>query len=111
MDEQIPLTDSIESTQPDASTDESSKDTKYIYDKQQKAFFLTIQNPSDYGLTHDEIIDIIHKKFKNVIYWCMCDEKGSTYHTHVYILLAKKKRWSAVVNAFKKRAQARHNIV
>ena len=30
----------------------------------------------------------------------MCDEEGSCYHTHVYILLSHKKRWSAVQNAF-----------
>lgn len=30
----------------------------------------------------------------------MCDEEGSCYHTHVYILLDKKKRWSAVQKAF-----------
>lgn len=110
MEEKIPTQDSQESKQLDVSSDESKKETKYVYDKQQKAFFLTIQNPSDYGLTHDEIIDIIHKKFKNVIYWCMCDEKGSTYHTHVYILLSKKKRWSAVVNAFKKHAHLEESV-
>jgi len=72
----------------------------YVYDRQQKAFFITQNNPSDYGLDHDKIIDIIHAKFKNRVYWCMCDEEGSTYHTHIYILLSKKKRWSAVHNAF-----------
>ena len=30
----------------------------------------------------------------------MCDEQGSCYHTHVYILLSKKKRWSACQKAF-----------
>jgi hypothetical protein len=30
----------------------------------------------------------------------MCDEQGTCYHTHVYILLSKKKRWSAVQKAF-----------
>lgn len=69
------------------------------YDKQSKNFFLTVNNPADYQLEHDNIIDIVHK-FKHVLYWCMCDEKGSCYHTHIYILLQKKKRWSAVQKAF-----------
>lgn len=76
------------------------KNTKEIYDRQQKAYFLTANNPDKYGYSHDKITDIIHTKFKNVIYWCMCDEQGSCYHTHIYILLSKKKRWSSVANAF-----------
>ena len=95
---------------PEQTTAADEKIKEYIYDMQSRAFFLTINNPIEKGLSHDEIIDIIHKKFKNVIYWCMCDEKGSTYHTHVYILLAKKKRWSAVVNAFKKHAHLEESV-
>jgi hypothetical protein len=82
-------------------SDAQKSDSKYFYDKQQKNFFLTLNNPLEYGYTHDVIIDAIHAKFKNTLYWCMCDEQGSTYHTHIYILLSKKKRWSAVQNAFK----------
>lgn len=88
----------------------SEKETTYIYDKQSRTFFLTINNPIEKGLSHDEIIDIIHKKFKNVIYWCMCDEKGSKYHTHVYILLSKKKRWSACRRAFKEKAHLEESV-
>lgn len=73
---------------------------KYVYDRQQKSFFLTLNNPAEHGYSHDNIIDIVHAKFKSVVYWCMCDEKGDCYHTHVYILLSKKKRWSSVQRAF-----------
>jgi hypothetical protein len=73
---------------------------KAAYDKQSKAFFLTINNPEEHGCSHEQIIDIMHRKFKNIIYWCMCDEQGTTYHTHIYILLLAKKRWSAVQRAF-----------
>jgi hypothetical protein len=75
---------------------------KYVYDKQCKAFFLTFNNPDEYGYSQERIIDIMHTKFKNVLYWCMCDEQGSTYHRHLYILLSHKKRWSAVQRAFQK---------
>lgn len=80
---------------------QSKPETAYVYDKQQKAFFITLNNPENHGYTRDNIIDIVHAKFKSVLYWCMCAEKGSCYHIHIYILLDKKKRWSSVQNAFK----------
>ena len=52
---------------PDSPAPES-KQKEYVYDKQQKVFFLTINNPETYGYDHDKIIDIVHAKFKNVIY-------------------------------------------
>lgn len=79
---------------------QDSKQKEYVYDRQQKAFFLTLNNPETYGYDHDKIMDVVHAKFKNIIYWCMCDEQGTTYHTHLYIMLSKKKRWSSVQNAF-----------
>lgn len=79
---------------------ESQEKTKEKYDRQQKFFFLTSNSPETYGYSHERIIEIIHTKFKNIVYWCMCDEQGSCYHTHIYILLSKKKRWSSVQNAF-----------
>lgn len=97
-----------EAPEQTTAADEKLKD--YIYDRQSRAFFLTIQNPSDCGLTHDVIINIIHRKFKHVIYFCLCDEKGSTYHTHVYILLSKKKRWSACRRAFKEKAHLEESV-
>ena len=97
-----------ETTEQTTAADEKLKE--YIYDRQSKTFFLTINEPLEKGLSHDEIIDIIHKKFKNAIYWCMCDEQGSKYHTHVYILLSKKKRWSACRRAFKEKAHLEESV-
>ncbi len=81
----------------------STKIKAYSYDSQKKAYFITLNNPLDYDYSHDNIIDIIHSKFKHRIYWCMCDEISSTgtYHTHLYVLLSKKKRFSSVQNCFK----------
>ena len=86
-------------TEPDTSQPEP-KQKEYVYDKQEKSFFLTLNNPQIYGYDHDKIIDIVHAKFKNVIYWCMCDEQGTTYHSHVYILLSKKKDGVRFVTLF-----------
>lgn len=72
------------------------------YDKQSKAFMLTQNNPSDYGLDRDKIIDLVHKTFhkNDLIYWCMVEEEGTCRHFHIYVLLGKKKRWSAVQKQF-----------
>ena len=85
---------------PQIEKESPEKDKHPAYDRQTKAFFITINNPLDYGYDHDHIIELIHTKFKHVNYFCMCDEMGSTYHTHLYILLSKKKRWSAVQRIF-----------
>lgn len=67
------------------------------------SFMLTLNNPIDYGYTHDNIKKIIHANFLHLLFYCMSDEiaETGTYHTHLYILMSKKKRWSAVKNAFK----------
>lgn len=104
MEQKKDTENSATDSQIDASktqTQTKAEKNKYIYDRQQKAFLLTLNNPEIYGYTHDSIIDIVHSKFKSVVYWCMCAEKGTCYHIHVYILLSKKKRWSSVQNAFK----------
>ena len=72
------------------------------YDKQSKAFLLTQNNPSDYNLDRESIIHLVHKTFhkNDLVYWCMVEEEGSCRHFHIYILLGKKKRWSAVQKGF-----------
>lgn len=45
---------------------------------------ITINNPLDYGFTHQKIKDCI-ESLKSVKYWAMCDEMGSTLHTHIII--------------------------
>ncbi len=45
---------------------------------------LTINNPDKLGLPHEQIKKNI-SSLKSVRYYCMCDEQGSTYHTHLFI--------------------------
>lgn len=73
-----------------------------MIDKQRRQFFITQNNPSEYQMDHDKIIEIMHHKFKHLVYWCMCDEIGEsgTYHTHIFIVLSAKKRWSSVQRMF-----------
>lgn len=53
---------------------------------QSRKWLLTINNPADKDLNHENIKQIL-EKFKAVKYWCMCDEIGKegTYHTHLFI--------------------------
>ena len=55
---------------------------------QSRKWQLTINNPSEKGITHDVLKESL-AKFTGMLYWCMCDETGSegTYHTHVYFVL------------------------
>lgn len=66
---------------------------------------LTINNPLQHSMTHEEI-KVNLSKFKNCIYWCMCDETGEngTYHTHIYFQCSECTRFQTV----KKRFSAAH---
>lgn len=53
---------------------------------QSRKWLLTINNPSEHDMDHDNIKAIL-SSFKAVKYWCMCDEVGKegTEHTHLFI--------------------------
>lgn len=65
-------------------------------DKQSRRFQLTINNPAEKGLTHNEIKRILISDFKTFEYCCMADEKGSCYHTHVFICFNSRVRVSTI---------------
>ena len=67
-----------------------------------RKWFITINNPADHDLTHDQIIDLL-SKIKNIDYWCMSDEIGGvehTYHTHLYIYRSGNIRFSTLKKLF-----------
>lgn len=69
---------------------------------QSRKWLLTINNPSEHGLNHAAICEIL-EKFKKLDYWCMCDEEGdecSTLHTHIFIFRQNPIRFSAIKNKF-----------
>lgn len=68
-------------------------------DKMSRGWQLTINNPSDHDLEHDQIIKKL-KKLKNLVYYCMCDEKGSTFHTHVFVRGKNGIRFSTIKKLF-----------
>ena len=73
-----------------------------MYDNkaQSRKWLLTINNPQDHGMTHDEIIDRAQKF--NPDYFCMADEIGAcgTYHTHVYIYSTSPMRFGTLKRRF-----------
>ena len=52
---------------------------------QSRKWLLTINNPQDHGMSHNEIIDCAQKF--NPYYMCLADEIGEegTYHTHLFL--------------------------
>lgn len=63
-----------------------------------RRWLVTINNPTDKGLTHDAIKDVMaHGQVTD--YWCMCDEIGDeceTLHTHLYIVFQRPARFSTL---------------
>jgi len=68
-------------------------------DTQSRKWVLTINNPAEHGFTHDKIKEALGN-MKPVIYYCMADEQGETYHTHLYIHNKTPVRFSTVKKAF-----------
>lgn len=69
-------------------------------DTQKERYQLTINNPQKYGLTHEKIKDILITNFKTLIYFCMADEMGTTYHTHIFVCFNSRVRFSTIKKHF-----------
>lgn len=69
-------------------------------DTQSFMYQLTINDPIEKGYTHERIVEIIQNNFKTITYFCMCDEKGSCYHTHIFIVFTSRVRFSTVKRYF-----------
>ena len=69
-------------------------------DYQSKKFLLTINNPQDCCMTHEEIINRVQKF--NPGYFCLSDEIGAagTPHTHVFICSDSPMRFSTMKKRF-----------
>ena len=68
-------------------------------DTQHRSFHLVINNPADSGFTQNKIAEIL-ESFKSLVYYCMADEQGSTYHTHIYAKFKSTVRFSTMKNSF-----------
>lgn len=68
-------------------------------DTRSRKWLLTINNPSEKGFTHDRIKELV-SGLASVSYWCMADEEGKTYHTHVFLCCKNQLRFSTLKNKF-----------
>lgn len=71
-------------------------------DTQSRKWQLTLNNPADKGLDHDEIKHRLDQ-LKSAVYWCMADEIGldtQTPHTHIYVQLRSPARFSRIKKLF-----------
>lgn len=71
-----------------------------IIDTQSYMYQLTINAPIEKGFTHTHITEIIRNNFKTISYFCMADEEGSQFHTHVYMVFASRVRFSMIKRYF-----------
>lgn len=70
---------------------------------QSNKYLLTINNPLEWGYSHDKIKEILIKDFTTLDYFCMADEIGNktnTLHTHVFVYLKSRVRLDKVDKAF-----------
>lgn len=74
---------------------------KEVKDSQAREYQLTINNPEEKGMGHEEI-KLILNSFPTITYWCICDEIGEqkTPHTHVYLKVRNPIKFSTMKNKF-----------
>ena len=68
-------------------------------DLQSRKWNVTINNPVDKGWSHKHICDVIDS-FKNISYYCLSDEKGSCFHTHIFLYSKSPVRFSTLKKKF-----------
>lgn len=68
-------------------------------DPQGRKWLLTVNNPSEKGLDH-RAVQAILMDFPSILYWCMADERGETYHTHIFFALEHPMRFSTIKRRF-----------
>lgn len=61
---------------------------------------ITINSPFEKGYTHEHIIELIRSNFRTITYFCMADEQGSIFHTHIYVVFASRVRFSMIKKYF-----------
>lgn len=63
-------------------------------------FQITINAPLKNGYDHEKIISIIRNNFKTILYFCMADEEGSCFHTHIFVVFSSRVRFSMIKRYF-----------
>ena len=74
-----------------------------IKDPQSRKWCLTINNPIEKEWTHEKIKTTL-SQFRSITYYCLGDEQGETYHTHIFFMSDIPIRFSTI----KKRVPEAH---
>ncbi len=69
-------------------------------DTQSFMYQLTINSPIEKGYTHENIVSILRGNFKTLSYFCMADEQGSMFHTHIFVVFSSRVRFSTLKRNF-----------
>ena len=71
-------------------------------DTQSQKYSLTINNPIEKGFSHEEIRRTLKDNFSTLEYYCMADEMGETFHTHIFVFFRSRVRFSTIKRHFEK---------
>lgn len=77
----------------------AQKGDDYI-DTQSYMYQLTINAPIEKGYTHQKIIEILRNNFRTLSYFCMADEQGAQFHSHVFVVFSSRVRFSMIKRYF-----------
>ena len=69
-------------------------------DLQRNKWFLTQNNPLNYGLDHKSIKEVLITNFPTISFIAMADEQGSCFHTHAFIYFSSRVRFSKLKKYF-----------
>lgn len=69
-------------------------------DTQSFMYQLTINDPKEKGWTHERILEVLRNNFKTLVYVAMADERGSCYHSHIFVVFASRVRFSMIKRYF-----------
>lgn len=70
-------------------------------DTQAYQYQITINNPNKNGHSHEHIKETLTTKFKTLEFFCMADEQGDTFHTHIFVCFSSRVRFSTIKKHFK----------
>jgi hypothetical protein len=68
-------------------------------DIQCRKWIFVINNPANYGINHNLISEKL-KSLKSLSYYCISDEMGTCYHTHIFTYFKNPVRFSTLKNLF-----------
>lgn len=69
-------------------------------DTQSYMYQLTINAPVEKGWYHQHILEVLRNNFKTLVYIAMADERGTQYHTHIFVVFASRVRFSMIKRYF-----------